>query len=160
MSEPNLTLVMPAKPAQGSPCNRCGVCCISVPCPIAEEAFDLAPFDRCPALERGALQYSCGLVTRPSRYFPAVAAMPAEVRDAFDADVGPQVRDCLGNGTCDSAGPEGLNGPAVDEARGTGRQAIAWMLANLRRGSGEISGEISEVFAMLDAREKETPCPR
>lgn len=54
------------KPAFGSPCNGCGLCCIVSPCQLAVEY--LGATDKCPALERSGDRYSCGLVTDPARH--------------------------------------------------------------------------------------------
>ena len=61
----------PAKPAEGAPCNGCGVCCTSAPCPlgvIASGRFTGA----CTALvwaEEDSL-YRCGLLAEPARHLP------------------------------------------------------------------------------------------
>jgi hypothetical protein len=60
----------PAKPAWGEPCNGCGVCCLSEPCPVGV----LVSWRRrgaCAALhwDAGAERYRCGLLdpARPWR---------------------------------------------------------------------------------------------
>lgn len=50
-----------AKPAPGSPCNRCGLCCLWEQCPLSLQAFGKAK--RCPALEHTGEGYACGLIT-------------------------------------------------------------------------------------------------
>jgi hypothetical protein len=60
-----------AKPAYGSPCNGCGVCCEKELCPLAAALYDrwAGP---CPALlpadAKGAK--ACGLIADPARFFP------------------------------------------------------------------------------------------
>ena len=59
----------PAKPAEGQPCNGCGVCCALETCPAARLRF-LQTEGPCPALEWSAAQarYHCGLLIRPGHY--------------------------------------------------------------------------------------------
>jgi hypothetical protein len=61
----------PAKPAEGAPCNGCGVCCTSAPCPlgvIASRRFS----GPCVALvwADDASLYRCGLLAEPARRLP------------------------------------------------------------------------------------------
>jgi hypothetical protein len=61
----------PAKPAEGAPCNGCGVCCASEPCP-AGVLVSRRRQGRCAALtwnEAGAL-YRCGLIVQPRQFLP------------------------------------------------------------------------------------------
>jgi hypothetical protein len=51
-----------AKPREGSPCNRCGLCCLWEQCSISVEMF--GPQRRCPVLERVGDGYACGLITK------------------------------------------------------------------------------------------------
>lgn len=53
----------PAKPAPGTPCNGCGVCCASEPCPLGMVASRRTR-GRCAALQWHADpgRYSCGLL--------------------------------------------------------------------------------------------------
>ena len=55
----------PAKPAEGQPCNGCGVCCALETCPAARLRF-LQKAGPCPALEWSVVEtrYHCGLLTR------------------------------------------------------------------------------------------------
>lgn len=59
----------PTKPAEGQPCNGCGVCCTLETCPAARLRF-LQIKGPCPALEWSAAQerYLCGLHVHPGRY--------------------------------------------------------------------------------------------
>lgn len=59
----------PAKPAEGRPCNGCGVCCALETCPAARLRFR-QKHGPCPALEWSAEQsrYHCGLLIRPGHY--------------------------------------------------------------------------------------------
>ena len=60
----------PAKPAEGAPCNGCGVCCALETCPAARLRFwqRHGPF---PALawQAGENRYRCGLLMHPAHYF-------------------------------------------------------------------------------------------
>src|SRR5687767_1795756 len=59
----------PEKPAYGSPCNSCGLCCRNEICPLGAIVFPRA-FAPCPALERDGDREVCGLIANPSRYAP------------------------------------------------------------------------------------------
>jgi hypothetical protein len=68
----------PDKPAVGAPCNGCGVCCASGPCPLGM-VFSRSTRGRCSALvwcDAGAL-YRCGLVQQPADFLPGVARWAA-----------------------------------------------------------------------------------
>lgn len=56
----------PPKPALGQPCNGCGVCCLSEPCPIGI-LVSRRRHGPCAAVlwEAAASRYSCGLASRP-----------------------------------------------------------------------------------------------
>lgn len=65
----------PAKPAEGQPCNGCGVCCALETCPAARLRF-LQARGPCPALTWSDADgcYRCGLLTAHAthvRYLPA-----------------------------------------------------------------------------------------
>jgi hypothetical protein len=68
----------PAKPAPGEPCNGCGVCCASEPCPLGAVA-SLRTTGACSALvwreEDG--RYRCGLIVQPEMHLPAVLGRAA-----------------------------------------------------------------------------------
>ncbi len=53
----------PAKPAEGQPCNGCGVCCALETCPLGRLRF-LRRRGPCPALSWSAAagRYHCGLL--------------------------------------------------------------------------------------------------
>lgn len=61
----------PSKPAEGAPCNGCGVCCALETCPAARLRF-LQKSGPCPALEWSGdkSRYHCGLLLRPNHYLP------------------------------------------------------------------------------------------
>ena len=61
----------PPKPAEGAPCNGCGVCCAAAPCPIGM-VFSRKTTGACVALlwEEKSQVYRCGLVANPSAYLP------------------------------------------------------------------------------------------
>ncbi|MEK9802796.1 MAG: hypothetical protein VW475_05250, partial [Curvibacter sp.] len=57
----------PSKPAQGQPCNGCGVCCLVEPCPLGQ-LLSRRRRGACSALrwEEGAALYRCGALTAPA----------------------------------------------------------------------------------------------
>lgn len=59
----------PDKPAEGEPCNGCGICCALETCPAGRLRF-LQKQGPCPALEWSAPEsrYHCGLLVRPKHY--------------------------------------------------------------------------------------------
>lgn len=63
------------KPAYGSPCNGCGVCCRSSLCPLALHIFGGEESRSCPALESDGPKSVCGLVASPLKY---VSGQPEE----------------------------------------------------------------------------------
>jgi hypothetical protein len=64
----------PDKPAAGQPCNGCGVCCASAPCPLGIVASGRV-HGRCRALvwNDAAGLYRCGLIERPAHELPAAS---------------------------------------------------------------------------------------
>lgn len=92
----------PPKPAEWSPCNGCGLCCIAEVCPLPE-SFGLPFKDRsvgpCPVLEFEDGRYWCGLVRTPDRYIHNLSVSPEEASAV--------ILDMLGEGLCDSNAPEG-----------------------------------------------------
>jgi hypothetical protein len=60
----------PPKPADGQPCNGCGVCCALETCPVARLRF-LKISGPCPGLEwsERETRYHCGLLVNPGKYF-------------------------------------------------------------------------------------------
>jgi hypothetical protein len=61
----------PAKPAEHAPCNGCGVCCASEPCPLGV-VVSRRRHGACDALVwlDGGNVYRCGLVERPRHHLP------------------------------------------------------------------------------------------
>lgn len=59
----------PAKPAVGSSCNGCGVCCALTPCPLSRFLLGHRT-GVCPALtwQPETSAYGCGLVLAPERH--------------------------------------------------------------------------------------------
>src|SRR6516162_5371951 len=56
------------KPRHGSPCNRCGVCCMVTKCVLGQHLFG-QKLGRCPALEKTPDGfYECGIVADPAAY--------------------------------------------------------------------------------------------
>ena len=68
-----LRVEAPDKAGTGQPCNGCGVCCVSEPCPVGV-LFTGRTRGACRALdfsdERG--RYLCGLVSDPASRLPRV----------------------------------------------------------------------------------------
>ena len=62
----------PDKPQEGMPCNGCGVCCASAPCP-AGVLFSRRRRGACDALVWNDAEgrYRCGLVELPADHLPA-----------------------------------------------------------------------------------------
>ena len=66
-----LRVSAPDKPALGAPCNGCGVCCTSEPCPIGI-LVSRRMNGACAALTwaDGDSRYRCGLMAEPARFLP------------------------------------------------------------------------------------------
>ena len=89
-----MTQTTPEKPAYGSPCNGCGMCCIAEQCPISQMLF--GEHDLCPALTRMGNVYACGLLCDTARY-----AVP--VSDKVDSALRAAIAYLLGAGRgCDA----------------------------------------------------------
>ena len=69
------SLSAPEKPAYGDPCNGCGMCCLAVPCVLAEE-FIGAKEGPCPALEWDDGRYWCGLLRNAHKHIPGLEGKP------------------------------------------------------------------------------------
>lgn len=56
----------PAKPPWGAPCNGCGICCLSEPCPVGM-ALSRRRQGVCVALrwDEGQTRYHCGALVQP-----------------------------------------------------------------------------------------------
>ena len=65
----------PPKPAEGSLCNGCGVCCTVAPCPLGQW-LSKRRTGACRALRWDALatRYQCGVVRAPGDYLPWLPA--------------------------------------------------------------------------------------
>jgi hypothetical protein len=61
----------PSKPAWGEPCNGCGVCCLSEPCPVGI-VLSRRRQGACVAVgwNEETARYECGMVTSPERWWP------------------------------------------------------------------------------------------
>ncbi len=59
----------PPKPELGAPCNGCGLCCLSEPCPIGV-LVSRRTTGPCTALEwtSTSSRYECGMLTHPTRH--------------------------------------------------------------------------------------------
>jgi hypothetical protein len=90
----------PEKPAEGHPCNGCGMCCAAEPCGIAVE-FLGATEGPCPAMQFEGGRFWCGMTRTPGAYMGAP--------DFADGILGPMFAEALGIGRgCDSdAAPTG-----------------------------------------------------
>ena len=66
-----LRVEAPAKPAVGAPCNGCGVCCMSEPCPVGM-LLSRRLSGACAALEfsEDVSRYRCGLIADAARWLP------------------------------------------------------------------------------------------
>ena len=68
----------PDKPAPGAPCNGCGVCCASAPCPLSRVLLGHRS-GGCPALVWQGERHVCGLVAAPTTHLrwlpPALAGL-------------------------------------------------------------------------------------
>lgn len=62
-----LRVEAPPKPAPGTPCNGCGVCCAWAPCP-AGIVVSRRRKGRCRALLWDGARYRCGLLADPRRF--------------------------------------------------------------------------------------------
>ncbi|MBL8382383.1 MAG: hypothetical protein JNM90_04870 [Burkholderiales bacterium] len=62
----------PRMPAQGAPCNGCGVCCAVAPCPLGM-LISRRRRGACAALvwDDGGRRYLCGAASRPEAILPA-----------------------------------------------------------------------------------------
>jgi len=65
----------PPKPAGGQPCNGCGVCCASEPCPLGI-VVSRRLRGACAALswDELAARYRCGVLEEPGRWLPLLPA--------------------------------------------------------------------------------------
>jgi hypothetical protein len=63
----------PAKPVPGEPCNGCGVCCASEPCPLGVIASRRTT-GACSALvwREAERRYRCGLIAQSEAHLPAL----------------------------------------------------------------------------------------
>ena len=94
------------KPPHGSPCNRCGLCCVATLCPLARVVFgrSLGP---CPALSYDADGSRCGLVDEPMKY-----AMKVTMKSGVEATRS-AAKQLIGSSLgCDAR----FNGEPIDEA--------------------------------------------
>lgn len=100
-------LAFPPMPGEGRPCNQCGICCMAEPCGLALQAGvpDIGP---CPILEFADGRFWCGFVRSPERW----TITRGEAAKKFAADI----RESLGDGTCDSTGPVGWTAPMMARA--------------------------------------------
>lgn len=62
----------PDKPPLAAPCNGCGVCCASEPCPLGI-VVSRRRHGACTALhwQAGENRYRCGLIAQPRHYLPS-----------------------------------------------------------------------------------------
>ena len=95
---------LPLKPALGSACNGCGMCCAMQPCGIALEFIPGHPAEGpCLALEHEAGRFVCGMIRHPRRYMPDLP------NDWADEHLGRMFANALGAGRgCDADDVETL----------------------------------------------------
>ncbi len=80
----------PSKPEPGEPCNGCGICCLSEPCPIGA-VLSWRRQGACDALRWSEVDemYRCGLLYEPAAHLPsrlsATAPLLARVARRFIA---------------------------------------------------------------------------
>jgi hypothetical protein len=101
--------VVERKPPHGSPCNRCGGCCMATLCPLAQKVFRFE-IGRCPALiwSPENPEASCGLVAEPAKHYPL-----AVLQAGGEENAGKAAALLVGAGTgCDAR----INGEAPNEA--------------------------------------------
>ncbi len=67
----------PSKPPLGDPCNGCGICCLSEPCPLAHLLFRQTQ-GACKAVQwqPEQLRYTCGLLSDPDTFIPKLPWLP------------------------------------------------------------------------------------
>jgi len=76
-----LKALLARKPGHGRQCNRCGYCCASEPCPVAQAVLGLQKSSgACQALEWEEGKAVCGLAAHPAHYAPVRAAALGEER--------------------------------------------------------------------------------
>ncbi len=75
----HIHVLAPAKPAEGMPCNGCGVCCLAQPCPLGM-VLSGARTGACQALRwnDGAARYVCGAIDAP--YSVMLSRLPSGLR--------------------------------------------------------------------------------
>ncbi len=114
----------PAKPAVGEPCNGCGVCCASEPCPLGVVA-SLRTTGACDALvwRDDEHRYRCGLIAQPAAHLPRVLrrAAPALATLAHRFIAAGSGCDCsldvVGTGDDESERPEGSGDTVTVEGK-------------------------------------------
>ncbi len=98
------------KPPHGTPCNRCGACCLATLCPLARKVFgrEIGP---CPALiwSPENPEAACGLVVEPATKAPVAVI----IRAGGAKEAGEAAALLVGSGTgCDAR----INGEPADRA--------------------------------------------
>lgn len=68
----------PHKPAEGAPCNGCGLCCLAEPCPLGM-VISRRRHGACDALRWDVVagRYWCGVLHEPAAWLPAWARAAA-----------------------------------------------------------------------------------
>lgn len=76
----HLHLDAPPKPAEGAPCNGCGLCCAAEPCPMGVLVTRRLT-GTCKALRWSDNdgRYLCGMVSAPGQVLPWLPAMAAPI---------------------------------------------------------------------------------
>lgn len=128
----------PDRPAYGSPCNGCGVCCKQEPCPLAVRVLRVSyESGRCPALEHADGAYRCGLVANPAKYAKARAmvkgkkALSDGAAVLIGAGFGCDYRTSRGEETDEIAAR--ISRIIEDNRKEADRAALAWGVLDGRR---------------------------
>jgi hypothetical protein len=120
----------PLKPAYGSPCNGCGLCCEAQQCPLSEML--LGEHDLCPALTPLGNVYVCGLVADTWRFFhssgkdEADSALRSAIAYLLGAGIG-----CDANLLGEEISPEGAARVRAASDLDKGRKAATVLISFL-----------------------------
>lgn len=68
---------LPTKPPYGSPCNGCGLCCLTEQCLVSEALF--GEQELCPAIEQAGDAIACGLMVNTANYVDDLPAWGGKV---------------------------------------------------------------------------------
>lgn len=74
-----MTTNAPDYPGYKSPCNGCGLCCLTAPCAVSRE-FGLWRKGKCAALRQAAGRYWCDAIVNPRRVSVELSKIPKAKR--------------------------------------------------------------------------------